>query len=91
MFEGFTSFDIDVGEAVIHGVTGGKGPPLLLLHGYPQTHAMWHKVAPYLAPHFTIVAGVRPVVQAAFGDRARQLFQARHGGRYGDGDGTSGP
>ncbi len=56
MFEGFTPFNIDAGEAVIHGVTGGKGPPLLLLHGYPQTHAMWHKVAPYLAPHFTIVA-----------------------------------
>lgn len=34
---------------------GGNGPPLLLLHGYPQTHAMWHKVAPRLAQKFTVV------------------------------------
>jgi haloacetate dehalogenase len=36
-------------------VTGGSGPPLLLLHGYPQTHVMWRKVAPRLAEHFTVV------------------------------------
>lgn len=35
---------------------GGNGPPLLLLHGYPQTHVMWHKVAPLLAKDFTIIA-----------------------------------
>jgi haloacetate dehalogenase len=35
---------------------GGEGPPLLLLHGYPQTHVMWHKVTPALARHFTLVA-----------------------------------
>ncbi|HEV8567544.1 MAG TPA: alpha/beta fold hydrolase [Actinoplanes sp.] len=34
---------------------GGDGPPLLLLHGYPQTHAMWHRVAPLLAGRFTVV------------------------------------
>ena len=56
MFEGFERFDHDTGEAVIHGVEGGSGPVLLLLHGYPQTHAMWHKVAPALAERFTIVA-----------------------------------
>ena len=56
MFDGFTRFDYDAGEAILHGVTGGVGPPLLLLHGYPQTHAMWHKVAPILANQFTIVA-----------------------------------
>ncbi len=33
----------------------GQGPPLLLLHGHPQTHAMWHRVAPQLARHFTVV------------------------------------
>lgn len=56
MFKDFKTFDHDAGEAIIHGVTGGSGPPLLLLHGYPQTHVMWHKVAPVLAEYFTIVA-----------------------------------
>ncbi len=56
MFSGFETFDIDCEGTVIHGVRGGSGPPLLLLHGYPQTHAMWHKVAPELARHFTVVA-----------------------------------
>lgn len=56
MFEGFESFDIDVGPVTIHGVRAGSGPPLLLLHGYPQTHVIWHKVAPALAADFTVVA-----------------------------------
>jgi haloacetate dehalogenase len=42
--------------AEINLVKSGEGPPLLLLHGYPQTHVMWHKVAPRLAEHFTVVA-----------------------------------
>ena len=37
-------------------MVGGSGPPVLLLHGYPQTHVMWHKVAPVLAERFTVVA-----------------------------------
>ncbi|TQV71297.1 alpha/beta fold hydrolase [Denitrobaculum tricleocarpae] len=56
MFDNFTSFDIEGDGATIHGVKGGQGPALLLLHGYPQTHALWHKVAPALAEHFTVVA-----------------------------------
>ena len=56
MFDGFIPFRITTDEAEIVGVTGGSGPPLLLLHGYPQTHVMWHKVAPALAEHFTVVA-----------------------------------
>ncbi len=56
MFKKFTSFDIEGDGATIHGVTGGQGPALLLLHGYPQTHVLWHKVAPILAEHFTVVA-----------------------------------
>ncbi len=56
MFQGFETFDIDTGEAVIHGVAGGQGPALLLLHGYPQTHAIWHRVAPELAERFTVIA-----------------------------------
>ncbi len=56
MFEGFENKRIQTREAAINLVTGGSGPPLLLLHGYPQTHAMWHKVAPGLARDFTVVA-----------------------------------
>ncbi len=56
LFPGFEPRWFDVGDVVIHGLVGGSGPPLLLLHGYPQTHAMWHKVAPQLAEHFTVVA-----------------------------------
>ncbi|MFC4929609.1 alpha/beta fold hydrolase [Massilia sp. GCM10023247] len=40
----------------IHAIVGGSGPPLLLLHGHPQTHAIWHRVAPRLAQQFTVVA-----------------------------------
>jgi haloacetate dehalogenase len=56
VFEGFETADVDTGEARIHVRRGGSGPPLLLLHGYPQTHAMWHLVAPALAEDFTVVA-----------------------------------
>jgi haloacetate dehalogenase len=56
MFEGFESSMIDAGEAEIRVRHGGSGPPLLLLHGNPQTHAMWHEVAPRLAGEFTVVA-----------------------------------
>ena len=56
MFEGFERKRISVSEAEINLVIGGKGPPLLLLHGYPQTHVLWHKIAPRLADNFTVVA-----------------------------------
>lgn len=55
MFDGFTSAMIDTGEATIRVRHGGSGPPLLLLHGHPQTHVMWHRVAPRLAEFFTVV------------------------------------
>ncbi len=55
MFEGFTLTTIDTGEAVLRVRHGGSGPPLLLLHGHPQTHVMWHKLAPRLAQHFSVV------------------------------------
>lgn len=46
---------VNTGAAEIFARTGGKGPPLLLLHGFPQTHAMWHRVAPALMAEFTCV------------------------------------
>ena len=53
MFDGFKKSQVNVDGCNIHLVHGGVGPPLLMLHGYPQTHVEWHKVAPLLAEHFT--------------------------------------
>ena len=55
MLEGFTQHRIKTTGTEIHLRVGGKGPPVLLLHGYPQTHVMWHCVAPALAERFTVV------------------------------------
>jgi haloacetate dehalogenase len=56
MFPNFERKIIDTGEVKINLVRGGKGFPVLLLHGYPQTHVMWHKIAAKLAAEFTVVA-----------------------------------
>jgi haloacetate dehalogenase len=56
VFEGFSEQRIRTKDAEINVCVGGSGPPVLLLHGYPQTHAMWHLVAPRLAGRFTVVA-----------------------------------
>lgn len=56
LFPAFVSWDVRTGGAIIHGVSGGSGPPLLLLHGHPETHVTWHKVAPALAARFTVYA-----------------------------------
>ena len=56
MFEGFEQQQIRTSGTTINLMKGGEGPPLLLLHGYPQTHLMWHKIAPRLAQDFTVVA-----------------------------------
>jgi haloacetate dehalogenase len=56
MFEGFEVAMIETGEATLRVRHGGSGAPLLLLHGHPQTHVMWHRVAPLLARDFTVVA-----------------------------------
>lgn len=55
LFPRFQTRKVRTGGATIHLVHGGKGEPVLLLHGYPQTHAMWHKVAPELAREYTVV------------------------------------
>src|SRR3989475_11271782 len=55
-------------------MVGGSGPPLLLLHGYPQTHAMWHRIAPRLAEHFTVVcADLR-----GYGDSGKPVSEPDH-------------
>src|SRR6185503_10351796 len=56
MFENFTQTQVAADGATINLRYAGAGPPVLLLHGYPQTHTMWHLVAPLLAERFTVVA-----------------------------------
>jgi haloacetate dehalogenase len=55
MFAGFKTSKVVTTGATIHVISGGQGPPVLLLHGYPQTHILWHKIAPQLAVEFSLV------------------------------------
>jgi Predicted hydrolases or acyltransferases (alpha/beta hydrolase superfamily) len=52
----FTSRYVDTGELRLHAVTGGEGPPLLLVHGWPQTWYAWRMLMPALARDFSVVA-----------------------------------
>jgi haloacetate dehalogenase len=74
MFQGFERRLIDAGEVAINTVIGGSGPPLLLLHGYPQTHVMWRKVAPALAERFTVVV----TDLRGYGDSDKPAGDSRH-------------
>ncbi len=56
LFPGFERRRVNTGEIDVVYVIGGEGPPLLLLHGNPLTHSMWHLVAPEFAKHYTVVA-----------------------------------
>ncbi len=76
MFDGFTIARVETAGAVINLRRGGKGPPLLLLHGYPETHAMWHKVAPALAERFAVVC---PDLRG-YGDSSKPPGGADHHG-----------
>ena len=75
MFEGFRTEMVDVEGARIKARVGGSGPPLLLLHGNPQTHAMWHLVAPGLAEDFTVVA----TDLRGYGDSSKPETDEYHG------------
>lgn len=55
LFPDFATSTIEVNGVSIHLRYAGTGPPVLLLHGYPQTHVMWHRVAPALSERFTVV------------------------------------
>jgi haloacetate dehalogenase len=74
MFEGFDRrrIGLDAGEFVAR--VGGAGPPVLLLHGHPQTHAMWHRIAPLLAAKFTVVC----TDLRGYGDAPRPPTDATH-------------
>jgi haloacetate dehalogenase len=74
MFDGFDHRHVDVGDVTIHCVVAGSGPPVLLLHGYPQSLAMWARVAPILAERFTVVcADLR-----GYGDSSKPTDAADH-------------
>ncbi|ROR89743.1 alpha/beta fold hydrolase [Nocardioides aurantiacus] len=80
---GFATVDVDVDGVRVHARTAGSGPPVLLLHGYPQTHVMWHRVAPVLAKRHTVVlADLR-----GYGDSDRPADEP--GGAAGDAAGSS--
>ena len=78
MFEGFRSFTLDRQGVKLHGRTAlnasHAAPALLLLHGHPQTHAMWHRVAPQLAGHFNVVL----MDLRGYGDSDRPSSDAQH-------------
>lgn len=60
LFPGFGAEWINTSGGRIFARTGGKGPPLLLLHGFSETHVMWHRVAPQLADKFTLIVADLP-------------------------------
>jgi haloacetate dehalogenase len=76
LFAGFRAVDVDVPGATIHAAVGPPrdGPALLLLHGYPQTHAIWRKVAPRLAQRFNVIASDL----RGYGDSSKPETTATH-------------
>jgi hypothetical protein len=74
LLAGFSETEVPVNGTTIKAAVGGDGPPVLLLHGYPQTHAMWHRVAPNLAEHFAVVC---PDLRG-YGDSAKPESAASH-------------
>src|SRR5690242_17623733 len=74
LLAGFDPIDLDVNGIHISGRISGTGPPVLLLHGYPQTHVMWHQVAPSLAERHTVVL----TDLRGYGDSAKPVAGADH-------------
>ena len=67
---------VNTKETEINVVIGGSGPPLLLLHGYPQSSVMWHKVAPMVVDKFTVMA----TDLRGYGDSGKPEAQINHSG-----------
>jgi pimeloyl-ACP methyl ester carboxylesterase len=78
---GFETAVVDTRDARIFVRHGGAGPPVLLLHGFPQTHLMWGEVAASLARDFTVVCAdlLRAEQLPTLGCRSRALLEAKHG------------
>jgi haloacetate dehalogenase len=74
VFDGFSAIELDTPRGTVHALVGGSGAPLLLLHGFPQTHLMWHAVAPALAERFNVVAADLP----GYGDSFRPPVSDDH-------------
>ena len=74
MFAGFEQLYLETDRGTIHARVGGSGPPLLALHGYPESHLMWHGCAEELARRFTVVAADLP----GYGDSHRPAPAADH-------------
>lgn len=74
MLAAFDSLEVTRGGVRLAAGRAGQGPPLLLLHGHPQTHAMWHRVAPQLAQHFSVVW----MDLRGYGDSDRPADDAAH-------------
>jgi haloacetate dehalogenase len=74
LFPGFETRRLRTPGAEIALIVGGSGPPLLLLHGYPQTHQMWHKIGPRLAERFTVIC---PDLRG-YGDSSKPDGGAKH-------------
>src|SRR5271163_4299604 len=74
LYPGYAARWIDTAAGKIFARVGGSGPPLLLLHGHPQSNVMWHRVAPALAPHFTLVIADLP----GYGASAAPRSDAEH-------------
>ena len=66
MFDDFTEHEVPTGRGTVFARVGGSGPPVLLLHGYPQTHVMWHSAAPLLTGRHTVVVADLPGYGASF-------------------------
>jgi haloacetate dehalogenase len=74
LFPGFDMVDVQTPRGVLRARIGGEGPPLLLLHGYPQTHVMWHRVGALLKDRFCIICIDLP----GYGDSFSPMIAADH-------------